>query len=77
MAKVNVRESDPVRYEQVKAEQNALRREYGMHLQVARMCPYCQHRIEVLLRGQHGATMIKCPHCGEEVFFPPISFRIA
>ena len=52
-------------------------REYGMHLQVARLCPYCGHRIEVLLRGQHGAKMSKCPRCGEEVFFPPISFRIA
>lgn len=77
MSRVNIKESEPVRYAQVKAEQIALHQQYGSQMKIARMCPYCQHRVEMLLRGQHGAAMIKCPHCGEDVLFPPISFRTA
>lgn len=66
---------DPVRYAQVKAEQEELQREYATHITMARQCPYCEHKIEVLCKGTHGATFIKCPKCSERVFFPPVAFR--
>ena len=77
MSRVNVRELNPARYDQVKAEQDTLLQEYETQMKIARICPYCQHKVEMLVRGYHGATMIKCPHCGENIVFPPISFRIA
>lgn len=77
MPKVNIRESDPVRYAAVRAEQDAMRRQYRGGAILAKLCPYCTHRIEMIQSGAHGASFTKCPNCGEEVFFPPISFRIA
>ena len=32
---------------------------------------------QTLCKGAHGATYLKCPQCGEAVFFPPVVFRIA
>ena len=47
------------------------------HITMARLCPYCKLRLETLCKGAHGATYLKCPQCGEAVFFPPVVFRIA
>ena len=44
---------------------------------LARLCPYCGHKIEILSRGTHGYAFTKCPNCGENVGFPPVSFRLA
>ena len=75
MAKMNIKEQDPVRYAKVKAEQDELSRLCSAQMTLARICPYCNHRITLLFRGQHGFTKEKCPNCGEEVTFPPVFFR--
>ena len=36
---------------------------------MARLCPYCEHKIEVLARGNHGYSFVKCPNCGESLEF--------
>lgn len=77
MPRVNIKQVDPVRYAQVAAEQEELKRAYSSQIKVARLCPYCGHKVEVLCRGTHSGTYTKCPNCGENVFFPPISFRRA
>ncbi len=51
MAKLNIRNSDPERYARVTAEQEELKRSYSSQIRVARLCPYCDHKIEVLCRG--------------------------
>ena len=38
MPRINVKEADPVRYAQIKAEQEALRKQFS-GLTVARLCP--------------------------------------
>lgn len=75
MAKVNIRISDPVRYAQVAAEQAELKKAYSSQMRLARLCPFCEHKIEILCRGSHSGTYTKCTNCGEDVFFPPVSFR--
>lgn len=75
MAKVNVRLNNPERYAKVKAEQEALQKECSTQIGIARLCPYCEHKISILLRGEHSFSKEKCPNCGESVVFPPISFR--
>ena len=77
MAKINIKETDPSRYAQAVAEQEELKRTYSSTLQVARLCPFCTHKIEILCRGTHSGSYTKCPNCGESVFFPPIAFRRA
>lgn len=77
MPRVNVREADPVRYARVKAEQEKLQAQCVSAMMMARLCPYCSHKIEVLCRGTHGGTITKCSNCGEKVIFPPVSFRLA
>lgn len=76
MARINMKESNPSRYAQVRAEQEALQKEFSGQL-IARICPYCGHKIELLYRGSHGAASIKCANCGEYVTFPPVAFRMA
>lgn len=77
MYKVNVKANDPARYARVTAEQEELKRTYSSSLTMARLCPYCGHKVEILCRGAHGGSYTRCPNCGEQVFFPPVSFRIA
>lgn len=76
MPRVNIRERNPARYASVQAEQDRLRKQYSSLYTVARICPFCDHKIEILYRGSHGSANIKCPNCGEEVLFPPVEFRI-
>lgn len=77
MARVNAQAYDPDRYEAVKREQDEIRNQCKGVMTIARLCPYCGHRVEHLARGSHGYSFTKCPKCGEEVAFPPISFRLA
>ena len=77
MSRVNINQNNPVHYAKVKAEQEKLRRQCSSELSIARICPYCRHRITILFRGQHSYSKEKCPNCGEEVIFPPIQFRMA
>lgn len=77
MAKVNVKETDPVRYAQVLAEQRELRQAHSSAARLARLCPFCDHKIEILCRGTHSGAYVKCPNCGEDIFFPPVFFRRA
>ena len=77
MARINVKDSDPVRYAQVLAEQQALKQAHSSSVRLARLCPFCDHKIEVLCRGTHSGTYSKCPNCGEDIFFPPVTFRRA
>lgn len=68
---------DPKRYAAVKKRQEELKEQCSGMLRVARICPYCNHRIDDIAKGDHGYTFVKCPNCGEEVVFPPIYFRMA
>ena len=79
MPRYNIQEKDPDRYAKVKAEQEQLRAECARNssMTMARLCLYCEHKIEILLRGIHGYSFLKCPNCGEQVGFPPVSFRMA
>lgn len=77
MSRLNIKEQDPVRYAKIKSEQNELVRECSTRMQLARICPYCNHKVTIIYQGQHSYTKEKCPNCGEEVIFPPVSFRIA
>ena len=77
MAKINVKETNPDHYAQAAAEQEALKRTYSSTIQIARLCPFCGHKVEVLCRGTHSGVYTKCPNCGESIFFPPITFRMA
>ena len=70
MARLDVKTQDPERYAQVKAEQEELKLQFSMAAfgtSVARLCPYCEHKIEILYRGEHGPSRAKCPNCGEMV----------
>ena len=58
-----------------KAEQEVLRERFATQCTVARICPFCCHKVELLYRGTHGPNRLKCPNCGEEVIFPPLTFR--
>lgn len=77
MQKTKVQELDPVRYAKIRAEQDNLKKLVEEKLKVIRLCPFCEHRIESIAQGSHGYVITKCPHCGEEIVFPPISFRRA
>jgi len=77
MAQINSKAINPERYAQIKREQSALEKQYATHITIARLCTFCGNKLEVLCQGSHGATYIKCPQCGERVFFPPVSFRRA
>lgn len=75
MPKVNIRESDPAHYAAVQAEQEALKKQYATKMKIAKLCPYCHHKVPVLYQGGHAPEQTKCTNCGEDVIFPPISFR--
>ncbi len=74
-ARVNAKERDPVRYAKVQAEQKALEEQYSTYITIARLCPHCDFKVEVLYQGSHGAMQTRCRQCGELVFFPPVVFR--
>ena len=69
--------SDPERFRKIQLEQQQIKQEYGSSVTMARRCPYCLHRVEILYRGNHGMSQTRCQKCGEEIFFPPASFRLA
>ena len=62
MPRCNIREENPAKYAQVKAEQEKLRAECSQSssITLARLCPYCGHKIEILSRGTHGYAFTKC-----------------
>ncbi len=77
MPKINIRQQNPEHYAQVKCLQDKMRSECSTQIRVARLCPYCNHKITTIYKGNHGYATDKCSNCGEEVIFPPISFRMA
>ena len=77
MARPNMRQEDPEQYEKIKAAQNNLKQQYFGGIKMARLCPYCNHKVEVLCRGEHASASTMCPNCREEIFFPPVMFRKA
>ena len=72
-----VQRTDPAKYAAVKRQQDTLREQCQGVLKVARICPYCNHRVDDVAKGDHGYSFTKCPHCGEEIVFPPIHFRFS
>lgn len=77
MAKFNIREADPARYAKVRAEQNEIRLQCEGTITLVRICPYCKHKVSEVVKGTHGYTFAKCDRCGEDITFPPVSFRLA
>ena len=77
MPRYDVKNKDPDRYARVKADQDKIAQEFFFGVMLARLCPYCGAKIEVLCRGNHAAAQAKCQNCGEEVKFPPVQFRIS
>ena len=77
MQKTNVQRLNPARYAVIKAEQESLKKQADGKLKMIRLCPYCEHRVESVSQGTHGYVITKCSLCGEEVVFPPLSFRRA
>ncbi len=77
MQKTNVQQLDPVRYAKIKAEQDSLMKQAEGKLEMSRLCPYCENRIESVAQGSHGYVITRCSHCGEEIVFPPLLFRRA
>ena len=77
MQKTNVQQIDPARYARVRAAQDDLKRKAEGKLKMIRLCPYCEHRVESVAQGSHGYVITKYSHCGEEIVFPPLSFRQA
>jgi hydrogenase maturation factor HypF (carbamoyltransferase family) len=75
--KNNLKLSDPEHYALVKAAQEALKQECIGLMKIVRLCPYCEHKVQNIAKGQHGYAFSKCSRCGEEVIFPPVSFRRA
>ena len=77
MAKLNSERIDSAQYEKIKTEQEELKEKYLCGVTMARLCPYCHNKVEILCKGHHAASFQKCPHCGEKVVFPPVEFRTA
>lgn len=77
MARVNPKTADPDRYNSIAREQQQLIEQYATHITMARICPYCGNKVEILCKGSHDAAFAKCTQCAESVFFPPVSFRLA
>lgn len=77
MPKTNPKAEDPERYKQVKEQQQALFNQCNTKMTMARICPYCRHRIAIVFSGTHSFTQDKCPNCGEDVIFPPVCFKLA
>lgn len=76
MPRYDVSVKKPEHYARVKAEQEELAKEYFRPgIMTARICPYCGYKVEMLARGQHDPSQVKCLNCGEEVTFPPIFCR--
>lgn len=76
MQYIDIKKKDPAHYAAVKAMQEKMINQCSMGVKLAKLCPYCMHKIEIIQSGSHGASHVKCPHCKEEVFFPPIFFRM-
>lgn len=76
MAKINVRELDPQRYSCIQTEQQELKKQYSSHITMARMCPYCQNKLEILCKGNHGAVYVKCHRWEKHLFSAMGAFRL-
>ena len=59
MGRYSLKEADPALYEQILQEQRELRGTYASRVTMARLCPYCNHKLEVLCRGSHAQTVMR------------------
>lgn len=53
MAKFNAKENDPERYARVKEEQAKLQTRCKSELRLARLCPYCDYKLSIAIKGEH------------------------
>ena len=58
MPRYNPREGDPQRYARAMAQQSELRKQCAGQYTVARICPFCDHKVEILYRGSHGPCSV-------------------
>lgn len=56
MAKFNAKENDPERYARVKEEQAKLQTRCKSELRLARLCPYCDYKLSIAIKGEHSWT---------------------
>ena len=66
--------TDPTRYEVATFFNDALTAELRGQPCIARLCPFCDQKVELLYPGRHSASRGKCPNCGEQVAFPAVTF---
>lgn len=77
MQRIDIESSNPAHYKKVKATQDEMRQKCEGMLTVARLCPYCRHKVLEAAQGFHGYIFTKCEKCGYDIILPPLSFRIA
>ena len=68
MAKFNAKENDPECYARVKEEQAKLQTRCKSELRLARLCPYCDYKLSIAIKGEHSWTSEKCPNCGAVLY---------
>jgi len=74
MARLNIKEKDPIRYSIIKEKQDELKKQMiGVPSSMVE-CPYCRHSVYRIFEGKHSAIQAKCDRCGEEFLFTPVSF---
>ena len=74
MPKVDIKKQDPVRYAEIKLEQDKLREQFKRKMTITIECPFCFHKGGRMFQGSHGAIECKCDNCGEIFIFPPVAF---
>ena len=75
MPKLNIPERASTLFANAKGNQARIAASLMGQPVLARLCPYCQHKAALLYPGHHGHSRMKCPNCGEEVYFPPVTLR--
>ena len=72
MTKADIRNKDPDRYEIASFFNDAQTALLRGQPCIARLCPYCDQKIELLYPGKHSAARGKCMNCGAQVAFPSV-----
>lgn len=70
MAKINARELDPQRYSCIQTEQQELKKQYSSHITMARICPYCQNKLDDPVQRKSRRSLCEMPPLRRTGVFP-------